>query len=168
MRLLAIFCTVSVFAVSSQTTTLDCEITISVNKNSTTSDWRPQYNRFRQGTNNTITLTFGNLQEVLSALNTTIFHRDSGCIEVTLSAGSYSIEQSVYLVQNIRIVAEDIGSVFVEFSNLTAPQNVSVFYAVTIFGAQFVEMRGIHFSQSVGIIAIEKVTNTTISDCSFM
>ncbi len=156
------------FTVSSQTTSLDCEITITVNKNSTSSDWRAQYNTFGQGTNKTISLEFGNLQEVLSALNTTIFHGDSGCIEVILSAGSYSIERSVYLLQNIRIVAEHIGSVFVEFSNLPAPQNVSVFYAVTIFGAQFVEIRGINFSQSLGIIAIEKVTNVTISDCSFM
>lgn len=161
-----------VLSKSSTITQTLCDVTIQVGSNvATSSDWRAQYSQYSHEANSTLTLEFTSLQEALLALNTTIMIPDGDCIDIFLAAGSHTVYRSIYISQNIsfRMSAAEkpAGSVTVDFSDLISPQNVSVFYAITIFGAQMVGINGIQFLHSSGIIAVEKVTTVMISDCNF-
>ena len=146
-----------------------CEITFKVDSRVEDSDWKTLYKDYQvtKSDHSLLNLTTSDLQEALQALNTTVFHRAGNCVELIISQGHYSVSQSVYMRQNVRIIGEVPGEVWIEFSNLTAPENVDSYNSITIYGSSNVIISGINFSSSPGLIYIERVTRVQVTSCSF-
>ena len=144
-----------------------CEITIRVDSKVENNNWRGLYTEYQETKSNhsSLNLTSSDLQEALLALNTTDFHRAQNCVEIIIPQGSHSVSQSVYLRQNVRIIGEAPGEVWVDFDSLTVPENSNS--SITIYGSDSVVISGISFSTSPGIIFIERVTRVEVSNCSF-
>ena len=149
-----------------------CEISIRVDP-AKDNNWLEEYTQYldqsidREAQDHTLNLTCNELQEALLAIHSTIFHKSNSCIEVIISRGTYYITESIEIAQNVHIHGERAGGgVFVEF-NVNAQKNVSFFNVMTFLNADHVEITGIEFSNSPGIIAIENVTLVRVSDCSF-
>ena len=144
-----------------------CEITVRVDSRVENNNWRDLYREYQETKSNysSLNLTSSDLQEALLALNTTVFHRTNDCVEIIISQGSYSVNQSVYMRQNVRIIGEVPGEVLVDFESLTVPENSSS--SITIYGSDSVVISGINFTTSPGIIFIERVTIVEVTNCSF-
>ena len=145
----------------------ECEITIKVGSKVENNYWRDLYKEYQETKSNysSLNLTFSDLQEALLALSTTVFHRANNCVEIIISQGNHSISQSVYLRQNVRIIGEVPGEVWVDFDGLTVPENSNS--SITIYGSDSVVISGINFSKSPGLIFIESVTTVKVTNCSF-
>ena len=144
-----------------------CEITIRVDSRVENNNWRDLYREYQETKSNysSLNLASSDLQEALLALNTTVFHRTNDCVEIIISRGSYSVNQSVYLRQNVRIIGEVPGEVLVDFNSLTVPENSNS--SITIHGSDSVVISGINFTTSPGLIFIESVTTVKVTNCSF-
>ena len=145
-----------------------CEITFRVESHGDT-DWKRLYTDYQaaKSDHSSLNVTTSDLEQALLALNTTVFHRTGDCVELIISQGHYSISQSVYLRQNVRIIGESPGEVWICFDNLTAPENVDSYNSITIYGSDSVFISGIYFSRSPGLIYIERVTKVQVISCSF-
>ena len=148
-----------------------CEIYIRVDPASD-NNWRADYVQYteldKEAQDKTVlNLTCNGLQEALVALNSTIFHKFNSCIEVVISRGTHYITESVEIAQNVHIHGEHVGEVFVDFNVRYAPQNTTLFSVMTFQNADHVEISGIEFLNSPGIVAIENVTLVHVSDSSF-
>ena len=156
----------SVFPVPPQ----QCEISIRVDPASN-NNWRAEYTLYtelnKEAQDQTLNLTCNDLQEALVAINNTIFHNSNSCIEVVISRGTHYMTESVEIAQNVHIHGEHAGEVFVDFDDVNAPINASFFNILMFINADHVEISGIEFSNSPGIIAIENVTLVRVSDSSF-
>ena len=156
----------SVFPVPPQ----QCEISIRVDPASD-NNWRAEYTQYteldKKAQEQTLNLTCHDLQEALVAINNTIFHKSNSCIEVVISRGTHYMTESVEISQNVHIHGEHAGEVFVDLDDVNAPTNVSFFSVIIFLNVNHVEISGIQFSNSQGIIAIENVTLVRVSDSSF-
>ena len=165
---LMLACSAQIYTFSELKASRLCEISIKVEKvSSSTVYWKSEQEKMSNTSSQQLNLTTSDLQEALLSLNTTVFHSANNCVEVVISQGSYSINQSVYLTQNVRIIGEVPGEVYVNFNGVTVPQNASFYNVITVFGSEFVEFRGINFQWSPGIIAIERVTQVAVTNCNF-
>ena len=147
-----------------------CEISIRVDPASN-NNWRAEYTLYtelnKKAQDQTLNLTCNDLQEALVAINSTIFHKSNSCIEVVISRGTHYMTETVEIAQNVHIHGEHAVEVFVDFNDVKSPPNVSFFSVITFLHADYVEISGIEFSNSPGVVAIENVTRIHVSDSSF-
>ena len=117
-----------------------------------------------------INRTCSDFQDALLSLSetTAVIKSSSDCIDVLVKHGDYTITEFVSIRQNVRFQGE--GDVTVRF-NFTAKfdptRTTKPQYVLSFSNASLVELRGIDFFGSPGIITIFSVHTALVEDCSF-
>lgn len=91
------------------------------------------------------------------------------CFNVTIAPGNYTISRFFTINTNFVLRGKDSeGKVFVSFEVASDYYNHSLPpYALYFRSVEFVEVTGVHFDHSPGIIGFESVTKVVIKDSSF-
>ena len=107
----------------------------------------------------------GNLQEAL-LLIARGSHQLDCVLMVMIQEGHYSISQEIEISQNLMLNAASTHDVSVSFTvNNSSLRNQS--YPLLFIHTEFVELVGIEFHGSSGIIGFENVTDVVITDSIF-
>ena len=116
-------------------------------------------------------LTCSELQDVLLNIgsNRTVPNEPLGCIEVTVLPGDYVIDDAVTVIsQSLLLRGVQNPSVRFDFGGRFDPTvTIDPFYVISIANAVYVEITGIEFHTSPGIISIENTSSVAVKDCSF-
>ena len=111
--------------------------------------------------------TCSDLQAVLSSLthNRTV---SSDCIDVLVRQGNYLITEFVSINQNLTLHGEGNVIVQFDFSGKFDPRTTTEpHYVLSFSNVDHIELSGIDFIDSPGIITIVSVTTVVVENCSF-
>ena len=124
--------------------------------------------------------TCSELQDVLLSLEKNSTHPESSsesgdstsCVEVRLLPGNYLLTRNFTLVGlSLKLVGEDdVGSVHVSFNlseSFDPTQTHSALYVLSLADSSLVEIVGISFWNSPGIITAHNVETVLVENCSF-
>lgn len=158
--LLAIFSTLQL-CISPSCSEVTCSTLITVDQSASTAvDCAIQ-------TGSLANTTCSNLEDVLLSLahNQTV---SDDCIELSVLQGDYVVREFIAVSQNLKLHGE--GNVTVHF-NFTDKFDPSMTrepqYVLSFFNTEYIEMSGIDFNESPGIITAFSVTTVVIANCSF-
>ena len=111
--------------------------------------------------------TCSDLQAVLLSLtrNRTV---SSDCIDVLVKQGYYLITEFVSINQNLTLHEEGNVIVHFDFSSKFDPRRTTEpHYVLSFSNVDCIELSGIDFIDSPGIITIVSVTTVVVENCSF-
>ena len=111
--------------------------------------------------------TCSDLETVLLSLtrNRTV---SSDCIDVLVRQGNYLITEFVSINQNLTLHGEGNVIVHFDFSGKFDPRRTTEPHYVLSFSyADYIELSGIDFIDSPGIITVVSVTTVVVDNCSF-
>ena len=115
--------------------------------------------------------TCSDLQDVLLGLadSKTEPQSSNNCIDVIVLEGDYFITENVSISRkNLRLHGEGNVTVHFNFSAKFDPTKTNEpHYVVSFFNTDLVELHGIDFTDSPGIITVFSVTTVVIEKCSF-
>ena len=122
-------------------------------------------------------LTCSSLQDVLLSVSENITLSGGGsedlisCVEVRLLPGHYALTQTITVVgQNLKLLGDQKGGIIVSFNfsdRFDPTVTNSPFYVLSLQDTNMVEIRGISFQESPGIITTVNVDSVLVEDCSF-
>ncbi len=109
------------------------------------------------------------LQCVLTSItNKRTVHNSSECLEVRILPGNYTVSDFLRTDINLKVTGTLGVSVTFNFSDQFDPKLTEMpQYIMQFSNSDSIELRGIEFHDSPGIIAFENVTSVGIENCTF-
>lgn len=108
------------------------------------------------------------LQEVLLNVSRGEIN-SSDCLDILITSGRYIITEFIYIDgQNLTLRGGDNVSISFNFSGKFDPRRTSrAYYVFSIFNANRVQLIGLNFVDSPGIITITNTSTAVVQNCSF-
>ena len=107
------------------------------------------------------------LQDVLLRVaRRAVFSPD--CVDISVTEGVYLLTEDISISHNLRLRGEGNVTVRFNFSERSDPRRTSQpHYLLSFSNVSHVELSGLDFYDSPGIITIFSVTSVVVEDCSF-
>lgn len=142
----------------------DCSVWVVVDKNADAVNCAASTSGWVNG-------TCSDLQDALLSMaesSTTANHSDRQCTDVLVKQGDYIVTEFISISHNLRVRGEGVVTVRFNFTGKFDPTRTNApEYVMSFFNADHIELRGIDFIESPGIVTIFSVNTVVIEDCSF-
>ena len=90
------------------------------------------------------------------------------CVDISVTEGVYLLTEDISISHNLRLRGEGNVTVRFNFSERSDPRRTSQpHYLLSFSNVSHVELSGLDFYDSPGIITIFSVTSVVVEDCSF-
>ena len=154
----SLFCAVVLVLLCSRTDAVqNCSVTVRVQSSANDGE----------GDESTGSGVFSDLQDALLSLSQGETVSDD-CINVLVAEGEYLITDFISISQNLSLQGENNVSIRFNFSGKFDPRTTTLpHYVLSFFNAKHVQLSGLDFIDSPGIITIFNVTSAVVENCSF-